>query len=214
MEDLDVDLNALMQMKGKQFAEEVSDILDQLSSFQRPEFGQLARDAHKTILAGEAASEKPDEFVEGADTDFKARTRAAFDKVGEEYGQLFSPTDVDESASKEVVAENSAYNEALQNVNKAAEQIAFGGLDDTAMSRVAHESALFRFLLEHGLPRVEAFAGGVIGQRDAQIKELQAELGQFQGATPSLGMTSGESSTSSEGEMSHLDAARLIKFGE
>ena len=61
---------------------------------------------------------------------------------------------------------------------------------------------------------MEAFATGVIGEKDAKIKELQETLGEFQGANPGLGVTSETSGEANDGEMSHLEAARLIKFGE
>ena len=42
-------------MKGRQFAEAVSDVVDQLTKFNGDEFSRLARDAHKVVIAAEKA---------------------------------------------------------------------------------------------------------------------------------------------------------------
>ena len=44
-------------MKGRQFAEAVSDVVDQLTKFNGDEFSQLARDAHKVVMAAESGGE-------------------------------------------------------------------------------------------------------------------------------------------------------------
>jgi hypothetical protein len=57
------------------------------------------------------------------------------------------------------------------------------------MSQVAHESAMFRFLMSQGLPRVEQFASAQITARDSQIAELTEELSQYKAAQPGYSPT-------------------------
>ena len=203
----------ILQMKGRQFAEAVSDVVDQLTKFNGDEFSRLARDAHKVVMAAEKAGENSEEFIQKATEDFKARTRATFDEVGAEYGQLFGKAENPEGADDNLIAANQAYNEALEGVSQVAEGIAFGALDDRSMSQVAHESAMFRFLMSQGLPRVEQFASAQIAAWDNQIAELNEELSQYKAAQPSYSPTGNTKPIASTIEdMGHQDAARLIDF--
>ena len=170
-------------MKGRQFAEAVSDVVDQLTKFNGDEFSRLARDAHKVVMAAEKQGRtlrvysKSDRRLQSPHPRNLRRSR-------HEYGQLFGKAENPQGADDNLIAANQAYNEALEGVSQVAEGIAFGALDDRSMSQVAHESAMFRFLMSQGLPRVEQFASAQIAARDNQIAELNEELSQYKAAQP------------------------------
>ena len=65
----------VLQMKGRQFAEAVSDVVDQLTKFNGDEFSRLARDAHKVVMAAEKAGENSEEFIQKATEEFGPHPR-------------------------------------------------------------------------------------------------------------------------------------------
>lgn len=203
-EEVEVNVEALSALTGKQYAEEVSGILDQLTKFSADEFSENARQLQRTIGERNSVAENADQFIQEANERFNAETRAIFDEVTTSYSETMSPLEVPDNAGDEVKGEVEAYNAALGETARVAEAIAFGQMDNRQIAQIANEAAQYRFLIEHGLPRLANNAG-------AKIAELTKELNAIKEAGPQYTPRKGSSKGGDYpmAELGHKEAAAM-----
>jgi len=202
-EDVEINVEALSALKGKDFAQSVSETLDQLSRFNGDRFSTAAQQLLNVITERDAIAQDSEEFIQKSNEQFQAQTRAIFDEVSQQYAQTLTPLEAPADASTEVKDQVAAYNAELAQVGTVAEQLAFGQLDQKQISQMSHEAAQYRFLMARGLPQLANNAG-------AKIKALQEELDAIKSAGPKYSPRSSDSKSSSKMEdMSHEEAARL-----
>ena len=204
-EDVEVNVEALFTLKGKEFAAKVTEIMDQLTRFNGDEFSRVARNAQKVMQERDAVSAESEKFTQEANEQLQAQTREVFDRVGEKYNAAFQPLELPADADDSVKSQVAGYNSALAETAQVAEQIAFGSLDSEQLARIAHEAAQYRFLVARGMPQLAQNAG-------AKIAELQAELDAIKGAGPSYAPGGGGGEPQGVEEMGHMEAAR-VAFG-
>lgn len=202
MEGVDVNVESLAKLTGREFNQEVSDIIDRLTRVAGDEFSQVARDLRKKISERDAVSQDADKFIQEANDRFQAETRAVFDEVSTVFSETLVPLEVPADADDGVKAEVEAYNGAIGEVPKIAEQIAFGGLDNREIAQIANEAAQYRFLINHGLPRLTQNAG-------AKIAALSSELKSIKEAGPRYTPRNSSNSDKSMASMGHEEAAKM-----
>ena len=203
-EGLDVNVEALASLKGKEFAQKVDEVLEDLSRFNGAQFSEVARQLQKTIQERDTVSADSEQFIQQSNERFHAETRRIFDEVSSQYAETFTPLEIPDDASDEVKDQINAYNNDLSGVQGMAEQIAFGTMDNAQVARIANEAAQYRFMMSRGLPQLANNAG-------AKIAELQAELDGIKSAGPQYRQTSA-SNPKSMHEMSNEDAANEIQW--
>jgi hypothetical protein len=205
-EVLDVNIDQLLSLRGKKLNEAVSSVLEKLTPFSQ---GAFSAEVRKVLGLEEAAAQtlaQSEEFLKQHQTQSLSRNRAAFDRVSKEFNGFFVPQVVDPKATPEQKVEAEKYNAAIADTAKLAEQLAFGTVDDTTAARMAHESANFRFLTVHALPKL----GGMIVERDARIAELESQLASVTVSKPRVdgGAGAPPPETPGEVEADHTTAAR------
>jgi hypothetical protein len=208
-DEVEVNLDEMLSLKGKAFNQRVSETLDSLTPYARVKF-QAALDSYLTATLGaEEALTKADEFLKTAKQNGGARTRAAFDGVAANYQGVFAPAQADEKAAPEAQQEVATYNEALAGIKSKAEAYAFGQLDEAGVADIAHKAALYDFTLAHGLPLIGKKFETHMAKREAYIAELEGQVKSLRAAGPTVNSGSGAPAPVSSGEPeSHLEAAR------
>lgn len=201
-----VDVDALLANRGKKLNEQVSGILDKLTPFSQGAFSAKIREVLTIDERAAEATSKADEYLKTHQHQHLSRSREVFDQVSREFNGLFATIQVDEKATPEAKQAADTYNAALVQVGRQAEQLAFGQVDDVAASRMANESANFRFLISHGLPRI----GEILNTQAAEVARLTEELNSIKAAKPGVsgGFGKGGEDKPAETQADHFAAAQ------
>lgn len=210
-EGVEADVDRLMSLTGREYAEEASRLLGELSEFSR----LTARDTlHRMLkIRQEAAKAESsmDEFLKEATEKQMARYRETFEKTADEYA-MFAPLKVPEGADPEVAKEIEHYNESLGALRSEAEKYAFSGDTPESRASIAWKAANFDFLLKTGLPRIEKEVSTIVSSLDARVKELEEELATVTKSRPKY--SGGDTNQDGDsGDLDHLSAAKMIDFG-
>jgi hypothetical protein len=209
-------IKAILDLPNREFASEISRLAEDMDDFSKAELYSASRDYRQTAAEATAALSNVDGTMESLNEANKARSKAVFDAVGQEFvkQQKFKPQEIPPDAPDEVKAQLEAYNQSYANVTTEAQNLAFGQTDEVGVAKMAHEAALFRFTMEHGLPRLGQVLSEQLNARDARIQELEAKIEKISAAKPNPGYGKedggGEKPTS---EMSHLEAAQQYRWG-
>jgi len=204
-EGVDINVEALSALKGKEFAESVSDTLEQLSRFNGDRFSSAAQQLLAKISERDAISENSEEFIQKANEEFQAQTRAIFDEVSGAYSQVLTPMEIPADADDATKVDIEAYNTELSNVAKVAEQLAFGNIGQQEVAQMANEAAQYRFLMSQGLQRMATNAA-------ARIEALETELNAIKAAGPTYQPRTTSTQSTSMADLDHIEAARAA-FG-
>jgi hypothetical protein len=204
----DVNLTDLLSLKGRALNQGVSEVLAKLTPFSQGAFSAEIRRVVTLDEQAQAALAKADDFLKTRQTQSSARSREVFDRVGAEFNGLYAPIEVAADATAEAKAAAQEYNGQLQQISRTAESLAFGQIDDATAVRMAHESAMYRFTMAHGLPRIGELLGAQITERDARIATLEAELKGIKAARPGFENDGGGDTPPTEPAEDHLAAAR------
>lgn len=208
-DEVEVNLDEVLSMKGKALNKEVSDVMERMTPYARVKF-QASLDAYFAAQSGaEQALAQADEALKTMKTTGGARSRASFDEVAGGYKDAFLPAQIDEKAPDADKAAATGYNEALSKISTQAEKYAFGSLDDKGAADLAHKAALYEFTMSHGIPRIAALYNAELAKSAARIAELETQVKGLTAASPQVGSGSG---APTEGESaapeSHLSAAQ------
>lgn len=209
-DEVEVNVDELLSLRGKKFNTAVSEVLESLTPFARVKF-QSALDRYiGAKLGAEQAVAQAGENLKKYRESGGARSRATFDSVAKNFGGAFLPAHVDEKADDATKAEANAYNSALAQVGKQAEAFAFGQADEKSVAEVAHKAALFDFTLTQALPRIDKIFQVELSTRDAKIAELEAKVKSLTAVNPKFSGGSGAPAPGESDEQpeSHLEAAR------
>lgn len=208
-DEAEINVEELLSLKGKKFNQGVSEALEQLTPYARVQFQAALERYIAADLGAQEAQAKADEFLKTAKDKVGSRSRAAFDSVSKGYSEHFIPVTVDEKAGDADKAAAQEYNAALASLQKEAEALAFGQIDEKTAAEMAHEAALYRFTLKHGLPRIGKLYDAALSERDAKIAELEGRVKALTAASPSVdGGSGGGSDDTPAAEVSHLAAAK------
>lgn len=208
-DEVEVDLDGLLELKGKAFNRRVSDVLETLTPYARVQF-QGALDRYLAAdLGAQQAVAQADDFLKNARQHTGARSREAFDRAAADYRDQFTPLAIDPQAPEAEQAAAREYNAALADVAKHAEQYAFGASDERRAAHLAHKAALYEFTMSRGLPRLGRLLEGEVARRDTRIAELEAQVKALTAAAPAVGSGAGASPAGeTPGDEDHLTAAR------
>jgi hypothetical protein len=193
----DVDVQALLALDGKKFAQKVSEALDELTPFSKTAATELFRKAKMLQSQQKDALGKVDELRTQYTQAQQARARAAFDAVGKNYSEMLPEIAVPDSASDEEKQAIAEYNASLKSVNFTAEKLAFGKVDDRAASEMAHKAARFDFLVERAMPRFEKMVTQELAKYMTRAKELEKQVADMTAARPNYS-PSGDGSAGSD----------------
>lgn len=212
-DEVDVNVDSLLALSGKKFNSAVSETLESLTPYARVQF-QAALDTLLSARVGaDEALAKADESLKAMSSHSGARSRAEFDKVAKDYTGLYAPVTPDEKADDAAKQAAAAYNADLAAVTKAAEQYAFGALDERKAAELAHKAAMFDFTLSRGIPRIGELYNAELAANAEKIAALEKQVADLTKASPRISGGAGGSSTDApRGEESHLEAARRINF--
>ena len=209
-DELELDVEELVGLKGKALNTAVSGVMEKMTPYARVRFQSALDSYFSSKDAAEKAVAEADQFLSSVKKSSAARSRASFDAVAGSYRETFLPAEVDEKASDADKKSATTYNEALAGVTRQAEQYAFDQIDEQGAADLAHKAALYEFAMHHGIPRIASMYGAAISQRDSRISELEEQVKALTAASPRLdggsgGGSIGDGPAQSE---SHLDAAR------
>ena len=209
-DELELDVDELIGLKGKALNTAVSGVMEKMTPYARVRFQSALDSYFASKDAADKAVSEADQFLSSVKKASAARSRASFDAVAGGYRETFLPAAVDENASDTDRKSAATYNEALAGVTRQAEQYAFGQIDEKGAADLAHKAALYEFTMNHGIPRIASLYGAAISQKDSRIAELEGQVKALSAASPRLDGGSGGHSASDTPMQSesHLDAAR------
>lgn len=213
LEGHEADVDKVLALEGKAFVTAVSEILGNLSEFNKLTVDHAFRTAKKLSVEESKALANVDQLREQYKEQFSARARQSFDQVTANYQDSLAELAVPDDSPEEDKQAAQAYNDALSKVTKKAEALAFGSINETQAADMAHKAARFEFLVEHAIPHLTKVAEAEITKRDGEIASLQKKIKDLTDANPGYdghGSDNGGDAgdNKSEGEMSHLDAAK------
>lgn len=183
--EVDVDIERVLSLKGKELAKAVDEITEELPSLYRHDFIEGIRSI-------QSINKKESELISSADilgTKLKEQNALRMNKVFEdeflkvsnEDGLLLSPIefseDIEESEKKSI----QDYNDSLKLVKERARQIATGNVTDQAISEASTKAAMFEHMIKHGLPRIEQEYNKIVMENAKMAKALK----QLKGLKPS-----------------------------
>jgi hypothetical protein len=211
IDGIDGDVEKILSLEGKKFAEAVSELLGNASEFSKATLAQLFREAKVLRMQEQQALGNVDKLREEYQKNFAARARATFDATAKAFDETLLPAQADEKADEATKQDVAAYNAALASINKKAEALAFGQVNEATASEMAHKAARFDFMVEHAIPRFQKLVEAELGKAYSQIAELQQKLKELTEANPGYKGGGGgdpEGGSKPEGDLSHLDAAK------
>lgn len=210
------DLKKILDLPPREFASEISTLAADMDDFSKTELYSLSRDYRALSTEAARALENVDSTSQNITENSQARTKQVFDAVSAEYVKTakFKPQEIPPDAPDEVKARLQAYNESYANVSQEAQNLAFGQTDDVGVAKMAHEAALFRFTMKHGLPRLGEVVSEQMKIRDARIQELEKMVSSIKanGAKPDYGSGDTNDGEVNTAEMSHEEAAKHYKW--
>jgi|GEM_PF-2840923 len=211
LEGIEGDVDKILSLEGKKFAEAVSELLGNASEFSKATLAQSFREAKLLRMQEQQALGNVDNLRAEYQKNFAARARQTFDATAKAFDETLVPATADEKADEATKQEVEQYNVALATVNKKAEALAFGQVSEASAAEMAHKAARFDFMVEHAIPRFQKLAEAELGKAYGQIAELQQKLKELTEASPGYKGGGGgepEAGAKPEGELSHLDAAK------
>lgn len=218
MEGVEASVESLLALRGKDFAQSVSDVMDELSGFNKTQFADLARQALEISEQRDAASQNMDNAVQDWNQNRNAEVRRIFDATSDNY-QKFQPLPIRDGITEDQKAADESYNNAIQATTQKAEEYAFGQMTDERVAEVSNKAAQFDFIVEHAIPRLAQMAASREGALKNQISDMAKELAEFKNIepgqytyTPSADASPDESPTKME-EMDNDAAADALFAG-
>lgn len=211
LEGIEGDVDKILSLEGKKFAEAVSELLGNASEFSKATLAQSFRDAKLLRMQEQQALGNVDALRAEYQKNFAARARATFDAASQKFQDTLMEATADEKADDATKQEVANYNAALAALNKKAEALAFGQVNEATASEMAHKAARFDFMVEHAIPRFQKLAEAELGKAYTQISELQQKLKELTEANPGYKGGGGgepEGGAKPEGDLGHLDAAK------
>jgi hypothetical protein len=206
-EEVDVNVDELLSLKGRALNAGVSEAMDRMTPYGRVKF-QAALDSYiSTTVAAEEALGKADEFLKSSSQLAGSRSRESFEKVSTQYAGIFRALPVDDTVPAEDRPQVEAYNASLSGVRKRAEALAFGQIDEAGVADLAHKAALYEFSMTQALPRLGRIFENEIAGKDARIVELEKQVAGLTNAAPKLEGGSGSLADAPTGDETHLAAA-------
>jgi len=209
-DEVEINVDNLLSLSGKKFNTAVSEALDSLTPYARVQFQATLDGLLSARVGAEEALSKAEESLKSFSQNSGARSRAEFDKVAAGFDGLYIPITVDEKADDAAKQSAAAYNADLASVKKAAEQYAFGQLDEHKAAELAHKAAMFDFTVSRGIPRIGELYNAELAANASRIAELEVQVKALTGASPRLdgGSGGGGGGDKPAGDLSHLDAAK------
>lgn len=187
----DVNLEALAALKGKKFNEAASEILEKLTPISQAKFVKALDSFLDARNGAEQALANADKFIEAKTAEQLARSRHFFDAAGKKFQGFFVPQAIDEKASPEAKQEAEAYNAAVANIAKAAEDYGFGKVSEEQAAELPHKAALLDHFVAHGLPRIQKLYEAEISSRDQKIAELESQVSKLTVVKPTVSAGAG-----------------------
>ena len=215
--DEEVPLGAILQLPPKEFAAKISEVASEMDDFAKTQLYTMARDYRNLSVKANEALKNVDTTSESFAAANKAQSKQVFDQVAAQYSQsnMFIPQEIPDDATPELKAKLEAYNAGYQSIGQEAENMAFGQVDQVGVAKMAHEAALYRFVMKHGLPRLGSVVGDQLKTATARVKELEAKIAGIKanGANPTYGNDGDGDGTTDPSQLSHLEAAQLVDWG-
>lgn len=214
--DWEGSIESVLALPEAQFAAQISELGSQLPEYTKTQVYALADQIRSLRAQANDALGAVDQTLDQYRAGSQQHAKAVFDQVAQEYapGKHFAAQEVADDASPEEKASVAAYNQAFQSVRTTAENLAFGQVDESSVARMAHEAALYRFTVQHGLPRLGEVISKEFAAREAKIAQLEAKLAKISSSKPAPSYGSEDNDKAVDPtQMDHLEAAKLVAWG-
>lgn len=163
-----------------EFAKAVSELAGKMNSFDAQSFTASMREAYRLQGEKTAALSKSGEMHQQIQQQNAAKAKQAFEQTWKGFspdGGFLGKLNAADGAPAEEVAAITTYNQRVEGVRARAEQLAFGAVDEKGVATMATKAATLEFLVDVGIPRLEAARA-----TDRQlIAQLTAELTSLRG---------------------------------
>lgn len=174
------DLNALLDKPLKEFNAELSNLTKGMNLADQSTVLSELRSAYKVNNDSKSAMAKSQDIAKELGQksmyDQKSSFEAAWSDIAPNYALL--KAEIPSTADSATVSALKAYNDGVDGVRSSAERYAFGNLHPKETATVATKAALLDFMVNHGIPKIEA-ANHAAQQR---IASLESELQQLKAA--------------------------------
>ena len=189
-----VDLAAITSKPRAEMAKTISEITDQLNSFDAGEFRLQLRDYQKLSEAERNDLANHGDGLKRLSEQNQAKQRSAFEGQWKKtsFAAFAKKIEPASDASPDEVAQIKQFNEGLDQMRGSAEKYAFSIANEESAADVAIKAANYDFVVRHAFPRMKAdYSRAVALNRELtkRLEELSAHTpkGGFDGAPPPQG---------------------------
>jgi hypothetical protein len=191
----DAGFESLLGKPLKDFNAGVAELTHDLNSMDAATVQQSMRTAYKLAQGEREALAQSKDLSNGLAAKAAAKAKQAFTETWENLGDartFLQPLGLEPGASPLLIEATTKYNQALADVRINAERNTFGRMDERGVAQVASKAAVLDFVMQHGVPRMEAEYRGLVAQNRAMAEEIRA----LKGAKAPSGSSAGDISKS------------------